>query len=74
VPLGSSKQVKATCSGGLALLQPGDPEGSVLLSRADGALYAAKSAGRNRIHAAGRPSSKVARSAFATGEAAALPA
>jgi len=62
VPLGPSTAINVTCSGGVALLQPGDHEGSLLLSRADGALYAAKAAGRNRIHAAGRPSLKVARS------------
>ena len=41
-----------TFSGGLALLQEGDADMQALLRRADAALYAAKRAGRGRLHLA----------------------
>jgi diguanylate cyclase (GGDEF)-like protein len=42
--------VRPTTSIGLAVRQPGETDIGALLNRADDALYAAKQAGRNRIH------------------------
>lgn len=41
-----------TASLGLAMWQPGEPSIDAALQRADAALYRAKAAGRNRLHAA----------------------
>ena len=41
--------IGVTVSVGVAVLMPGDHDGSALLARADAALYAAKRAGRNTI-------------------------
>jgi diguanylate cyclase (GGDEF)-like protein len=52
-------RITVTCSAGVAELTSGDPDsGTDLVARADGALYAAKRSGRNRLVvdvAAGRP-------------------
>ena len=39
-------------SAGMAVLQPGEADLAELMARADGALYAAKTAGRGRLVAA----------------------
>lgn len=42
--------IPVTCSAGLAVLEASDATPADLIARADAALYAAKSAGRNRVH------------------------
>ncbi len=46
------RAVAATASAGLAIAANGEPGAAELLQRADGAMYQAKSAGRNRFHQA----------------------
>jgi len=43
----------ATVSGGIATMDAADPDPQSLIERADAALYEAKRAGKNRMHAAG---------------------
>jgi diguanylate cyclase (GGDEF)-like protein len=50
VPLGSGAALAVSVSGGLVALEPGSKVAlSDAMSRADAALYAAKTAGRNRV-------------------------
>ncbi|MNW12728.1 diguanylate cyclase [compost metagenome] len=41
-------EVRITISAGVSALRPDDENGSAMLRRSDAALYAAKTAGRNR--------------------------
>jgi two-component system, cell cycle response regulator len=43
------RELKVTCSLGVAQIHDGDSDGGALLARADVALYRAKGAGRNRV-------------------------
>lgn len=54
VPLDSGVQVRFTVTIGVAQLKPAEPF-TQAVSRADGALYAGKQGGRNRVLAAGSP-------------------
>ncbi len=49
IPLPGDIALKITASLGVALSNPDDPSWDEIYRRADGALYAAKSAGRNRV-------------------------
>jgi len=53
---GSGRTVSLTVSGGVATYRPGE-DIQTLISRADAALYQAKSSGRNRIHSSAGPES-----------------
>lgn len=44
----------ATCSAGVATWEPGE-DGAAVVARADAAMYAAKAAGRDRVHVAASP-------------------
>lgn len=44
--------LRVTASIGVAAIDPRDPDAEAVLRRADQSLYAAKSAGRNRVRAA----------------------
>ena len=44
-----TENLKVTCSLGVAQRTPDDRDGGALLARADGALYAAKRSGRDRV-------------------------
>ncbi|MEZ5938105.1 MAG: PleD family two-component system response regulator [Hyphomonadaceae bacterium] len=48
--IGDGDSLAVTMSGGVATIVPPDETVDALLKRADEALYAAKSAGRNRVH------------------------
>jgi diguanylate cyclase (GGDEF)-like protein len=52
-------QIRVTASLGLAVLRPGETL-EQLLHRADGAMYASKAAGRNRVTAHGEDSARAA--------------
>ncbi|MGA3029630.1 MAG: diguanylate cyclase [Candidatus Limnocylindrales bacterium] len=52
VPDADGRAVRATVSAGCAVIDPADPTKEALLSRADGALFMAKRAGRNKVVAA----------------------
>ncbi len=54
VPVGSGSSVRVTASVGVAEALPGESV-EACLRRADAALYAAKGAGRNQVHAASAP-------------------
>lgn len=46
------RSIRVTTSIGVAIVEPEDADAEALLKRADQSLYAAKSAGRNRVRAA----------------------
>lgn len=48
-PLPNGDMLAFTCSLGVAVHEPGDADFASILARADGALYRAKSGGRNRV-------------------------
>jgi diguanylate cyclase (GGDEF)-like protein len=52
VPGADGKPLRVTVSAGCAVIDPADPTGDALLSRADVALFMAKRAGRNQVVAA----------------------